>query len=160
MKCRECGKELVVLTNHLRIKHLLTRREYCLKWNLPFGQALADSDLREHLSQKAKLRMLTTEGMDHYLRMRSLAPLDGNPGPRELPQCSNEHCLVNNRKRANDCWEAKSPAIIADWNRGMSNRDIADKYDVAPSTIRKWRRLWKLPPRHLVYVAETCANAY
>lgn len=151
MKCRLCGKSYVLLANHVLKSHRIDPDDYRRQFNIPLTQALADSELREHLSEQARLRLQTTEGIEHLRRMQRNHPGSGPQGPRDLPECSTRHLHQNNARQSKVRREDKVPDILPDWKAGISNRDICIKHGVAMCTLRKWEREKWLPKRRLMY---------
>lgn len=154
MKCRLCGKSYVLLSSHIRKSHKIDPADYRREFNIPLTEALADGELREHLSEQALLRLKTDEGIEHLRRMRKNSPDDGSPGPRDLPECSTQHLHQNNARQSKVRREDKVPDIVPDWKAGMSNRDIAIKHGVAMCTLRKWERDGWLPKRRKIYLIQ------
>ena len=155
MQCKECGKNFVLLGNHVR-KHGLEPDDYRRKHNIPLTQALADGELREHLSYKANQRMLTDEGVAHIRRILSLCDRQAQTGKkRELPNISIQHCHRKNEKKSRAVREECLPLVLPDWVHGMSSRDISLKHLVALPTLRKWARQGFLPKRELRYEIKT-----
>lgn len=152
MKCQECGKDYVLLANHVLKKHGIAPDDYRRKYNILLTEALADGVLREHLSQKARLRMLTQEGVEHIRRLLTLCDRGSQRGrKRNLPPVSIQHCLVNNEDKRRRWKEERAPLVLSDWVNGMSNRDISLKHGLAMCTLRKWAREGVLPKRKLRY---------
>ena len=152
MKCNECGKNFVLLANHVIKKHGIAPDDYRRKYNIPLTQALADDELRNHLSSKALIRAQTNEGIDHIRRMQSTCDRQKQTGKkRDLPECSVRHCHEKNDKKRLSFLADKLPGILPDWIDGMSNRDISLKHGIAFPTLRKWVRDGHLPKRHMRY---------
>jgi len=152
MQCKECGRNFVLLANHVIKKHGMSPDDYRRKHNIPLTEALADGNLREHLSQKAKLRFQTDEGIAHIRRILALCDRQKQTGKkRDLPKVSIQHCLQKNEKRSRCVREERLPFVIPDWIGGMSSRDISLKHLVALPTLRKWVRDGFLPRRELRY---------
>jgi hypothetical protein len=155
MECKECGKQYIALANHLIQTHGIVPDDYRRKHNIPLMQPLADDELRSHLSSKAQLRLLTQEGVAHLRRMLANCDRQAQTGKRRrLPKCSIEHCLVNNERKSTTFRERKLPAVLVDWNAGMSIRDVSIKHLVADATMRKWVQDGYLPKRKMVYVVD------
>ena len=153
MRCNECGKHFVLLTQHVRKKHGMTRSDYCLKWNLPLSQALADDELRGHQSQKAKERLLTEEGQRHLasiLIKSRISPIYGGPGVRTLPPCSLKHAITQaavNASNQHDRSLKKLTSLMKDWNKNMRLSEIGSRHNISPNTLISYVRLGILPPR-------------
>lgn len=130
--------------------------DYRRKHNIPLTEALADGNLREHLSSKAKLRLQTDEGIAHMRRVMGLCDRQKQTGKkRNLPNVSVQHCHQKNAKKSRCVREEILPLMLQDWEQGMSNRDISLKHLVALPTLRKWVREGFLPKRELRYEVKT-----
>lgn len=151
MICNICGKNYVQLAVHLRLKHKMDPYDYRMEYNIPLQTALADGELRDHLSKQAKLRMLTEEGVNHIRRI-----LDSSRGVdrvrRALPEASTQHCHKNNEAKALSFREKKLPGVLKSWLAGDSLRDITVAHGVSFAVLKKWQRAGYLPKRALVYV--------
>jgi hypothetical protein len=159
MECKECGKQYILLSNHVLKAHGIKPDDYRRKHNIPLMQPLADDELRNHLSSKAQIRALTTEGVAHIRRMLATCDRQAQTGKkRDLPECSVEHCHVKNEKKSASFRERKLPALLVDWNNGMSIRDVSLKHLVAEVTLRKWVQEGYLPKRKRVYVVADSAS--
>lgn len=151
MKCQECGKNFVLLANHVH-KHNMTPDDYRRKYNIPLTQALADGALREHLSHMAQLRLQTEEGVEHIRKMLANDGRHKTKGRKmDLPEVSTRHCHAKNAARARTKLEECLPLVMPDWVSGTSLRDISIKHLVAIGTLRKWVRDGHLPKRTLAY---------
>ena len=152
MRCNECGKHFVLLANHVRKKHDMTPDDYRRKHNIPLTEALADGNLREHLSNKAKLRLQTDDGIAHLRRILASCDRQKQTGKkRNLPDVSIQHCHRKNAQRSRCVREKVLPLVLTDWLHGMSSRDISLKHLVSLPTLRKWAREGLLPKRELRY---------
>ena len=161
MQCNECGRHFVLLANHVRFKHGMEPDDYRRKYNIPLTQALADGELREHLSDKAKLRLQTDEGVAHLRRILASCDRQKQTGKkRDLPKVSIQHCHQKNEKKSRAVREECLPLALPDWVGGMSSRDISLKHLVALPTLRKWAREGFLPKRELRYEIKTPNVAY
>lgn len=153
MKCHMCGKDFILLANHVLKKHGISPNDYRVKYNIPLTQALADDGLRRHLSDKAVLRLQTNEGIEHIRRIQASCDRQKQTGKkRRLPDCSLQHCRDENDKKRRSLLSKKLPDILPDWINGMSNRDISLKHGVALPTLRKWVAGGHLPKRQLHYM--------
>lgn len=94
---------------------------------------------------------MTEEGAEHLRKIRALSLGKQVTGPRDYPECSTYHCHEKNQRKRDCCWKTKGPHVLSDWKNGMSNRDIAAKYIMAMSTLRKWQAAGLLPKRKLLY---------
>ena len=146
MKCEICGKSYVQLAVHLRLKHKVDPYDYRMEYNIPLQVALADRDLVDHLSKKAKLRLLTDEGVDHLHRI-----LENSRGVervyKERPPASVEHCHLNNKSKELSFRELKLPKVLKAWLAGDSMYAIGKKYGVSHLVIKKWCAAGYLPER-------------
>lgn len=150
VRCEECGKMYTLLAQHTRQAHGMSGDEYRLKYNIPLTLALVDDNYRLHLSDKAKLRAQTDEGIANIRRMLASCDRQKQTGQkRVLPQASLEHCHRVNAAKSKAVREDVLPQMLPDWMAGMSSRDISIKHLVAMATLRKWVRDGYLPKRVL-----------
>jgi ATP/maltotriose-dependent transcriptional regulator MalT len=159
VQCLECGRDFINLANHVRQTHNLMPDDYRRKHNIPLTRVLIDESLREHLSSKAQLRMMTDEGVNHIRTILSLCDRQKQTGKkRNLPTCSVEHCHDKNNKKSLTFREKKLPGVLVDWNNGVSNRDIALKHNVSTHVLIKWKLQGYLPKRILRYEIDESAQ--
>jgi hypothetical protein len=160
--CLICGLEFRSVSNHVKLKHGISARDYKLRFDLPLSVGLTTPDVRKRAQENGRAQC---EGTDKILRMQVAAgPQGSHRGHKQVGALAKtlgsrarkwQDTVRNERiQRFNE----RREEFTRQWLALRSPSSIAKFFGVDPKTVERMRHHYGLPERITTISLPTSEN--